>query len=553
MSYSLRRGSIFSGRGLPNVSELSVVCDELDSRVSDELQRVLVDPFSSGASLNDTREIFTPVLHELDQRLARSSQMLKQRQNMCTPIGKLSDEIILEILEYCAREHLFGHYSPEGTNLPAPFSLCSKWRNIAIRSPTLWSHISLPTPSCLLELFLSRNGNVPLAVVVDIEDKLLENEDFSFDNLGSSLRPILPRISRLSLQWNSPEAENVMTLNTFIAEQIGQRELPALEMLHVNSIYTFDEPITKINAPKLLTLNFIGFAPSVPSFVHDTVTELNLSGREFELHEALDVLAALPLLETCAINTAEHDEPTLVTDYHAPVLLPRLKKILLTSFNVDQMDYLVKHLEIPPLAFMRLDTCADPDEHFLLFEDFLGPLITLSEGHCVSHGVDQNSFGCYVESHELICKSGRQMVVTHDTPSDSVDIIRLSRYWTNLSLIDLHITRLPSVVELVHVINCWLKISHLGIHTENADFERLLEAFEISVSLPCPLLRSLDCTGTSFNAGRMGRFLRLRRGQSRPIRELGFTKDLVQWTDTEREVDAFSTLVELVQSVDSHV
>ncbi|KZS91730.1 hypothetical protein SISNIDRAFT_487047 [Sistotremastrum niveocremeum HHB9708] len=549
MTYSQMPRTTFSGRGFPNVSELSLVCDELDSRVSDELQRVLVDPFSSGHSIR----AFTAVLHELDQRLARSSQLLKQRQNMCTPIGKLSDEIILEILEYCAKEHLFGHYSPKGTNLPAPFSLCSKWRNIAVRSPTLWSNISLPMPSDLLDLFMSRNGNVPLAVVVDIVDqvvdKLLENEDFSFDSLGSSLRPVLPRISRLSLLWTSPNAENVMTLNTFIAQHIGHRELTSLEVLHINSIYTFDEPITKINAPKLLTLNFVGFVPSVPSFVDNTVTELNLSGREFELHEVLDVLAALPLLETCMIDTAEHDEPQLITDYHPPVFLPRVKKIHLASFNVDQMDYLVKHLEIPPSAFMRLDTCADPDEHLLAFEDFLGPLITLSERQCVSRAIDHYSYGGYVQSHELICKSGRQMVLTHKTHSEFIDIMRLARYAMNLSLIDLCVASLPSTAELVYVINCWSKIVHLGMRTEDADFERLLEAFETSADVPCPLLESLDCTGTSFNAGRMGQFLRFRTRQNVPLRELRFTKDLVQWTETEPEIDAFSTLVELVQSV----
>lgn len=72
-------------------------------------------------SSSDQRFIISALL-ELERRLARSCRTFKQLHNMCSPVGHLSDELVLEVLRYCEfeRDSSDGHGAMK---IPVVFSL----------------------------------------------------------------------------------------------------------------------------------------------------------------------------------------------------------------------------------------------------------------------------------------------------------------------------------------------------------------------------------------------------------------------------------------------
>ncbi|KZS91726.1 hypothetical protein SISNIDRAFT_467333 [Sistotremastrum niveocremeum HHB9708] len=436
---------------------------------------------------------------------------------------RLPDELILDILARCAKDHPSGRFSPKGMFFPAAFCLCSKWRKIAIQSPSLWTDISLPMSSIIFNLFLSRSRNLPLSIDVDIEDMPSSKE--ALDSLGSSLRQSLARVSFLRMVWSPRHVEK--SLNVFLSDQFGDSEFTTLSCFKIDSYDSFDEPIVSLNMPRLEILDYSSHISSFPKFMDtSTIIDLSLAGTDAQPDEVLDLLCDFPCLEYFVMGSS--DEPVLIGS-HDVVRLEKLKMFSVSECHVDPVDYVIRHLQVPSSAYMRLDTWEFNSSVSL--QDFIGPYIL----QCHEYNIDpaRPSGSSQPFLHSLSSKSICNMYIWYEAKGrpEIVSLQELAPYFINLSVIKLDIQILPSVPELIRTISFWPNIVHLGIHTREEDFERLLEAFRISPGLPCPLLESLDCTRTKFKAESMGQFLAARKNRGVPIQNLTFTEGFA--TETE--------------------
>ncbi|KZS89500.1 hypothetical protein SISNIDRAFT_458699 [Sistotremastrum niveocremeum HHB9708] len=97
---------------------------------------------------------------------------------------------------------------------------------------------------------------------------------------------------------------------------------------------------------------------------------------------------------------------------------------------------------------------------------------------------------------------------------------------------------LASRSSLIGALNSWTQLTHIGVFTEEMQFEKLLSALEAAPGPLCPKLQSLNCSGTRFSSTRMKHFLQSRKDNDVPLLELKFTKGFA-----EPNVAAFASLV----------
>ncbi|KAJ3515224.1 hypothetical protein NLJ89_g1892 [Agrocybe chaxingu] len=141
------------------------------------------------------------------EKLKRSRYPLQTRRNhIHDPMLKnLPHEVVSRIFASCVvadYESRSQHYSPR--RLPLPFVLgavCKPWREIAWRTPQLWTRISISVPSSdkldlhreIIEQWLSRSGRLPLSL--HLEASKLRSYVVNFIQPDQPSRDNLPPIS----------------------------------------------------------------------------------------------------------------------------------------------------------------------------------------------------------------------------------------------------------------------------------------------------------------------------------------------------------------------
>ncbi|TFK65487.1 hypothetical protein BDN72DRAFT_773315, partial [Pluteus cervinus] len=105
----------------------------------------------------------------IDKEIAAMQETIRELRtfrNTFTPSYRLPPEILSRIFSLI---RLFSTLVPRSHGLSslqwvAVTSVSKHWRNVAIRSPELWSHISSSYPKPLLQEWLQRSKASPLSV-----------------------------------------------------------------------------------------------------------------------------------------------------------------------------------------------------------------------------------------------------------------------------------------------------------------------------------------------------------------------------------------------------
>ncbi|TFK72271.1 hypothetical protein BDN72DRAFT_763541, partial [Pluteus cervinus] len=137
--------------------------------------RQFISSFSSSSPVADhctDQELLDTLIGQVENALA----LLKKRRNSLSPITRLSSDILLDIFQYIQpRSRRFGFVGKRTSEFPfaehvepdhfqwvkAVTHVCSRWRDLAINSPTLWTTITFPHPLCTSEV-LDRSRLAPL-------------------------------------------------------------------------------------------------------------------------------------------------------------------------------------------------------------------------------------------------------------------------------------------------------------------------------------------------------------------------------------------------------
>ncbi|KZT31791.1 hypothetical protein SISSUDRAFT_1133497 [Sistotremastrum suecicum HHB10207 ss-3] len=449
-------------------------------------------------------------LKEFSSMQKRIERSFKIQHNRCIPIDRLSDEIITEILQY-EIDNAGDNWSFKDFPLFPTYSICTRWRQVAIKSPSLWTRMSLPCPPRLFRLIRDRSRSNQLKVFVS---NASGPDPIDTASLGESLRQLVPRISKLRVSWDWFATQlDMISFDCLLYDYVGQREFSALREIDLTDTFTDDpecDPID-LNAPALRKLIFEG----LPSFIArpiPSLIDLQYKSCDFGIKEILNLLSYHPQLHSCSIvNTGFRRD---FKGHHNIVFLNSLQNLVLDNLHVSGMEILLANLTLPASARLTLGTYVHDHDHDL-FEKFFEPYLSKSDELKITSDTKNIIYSMTYKSRGAITIAHR----AGDSPLPT-----LAKCPTDLSLIDIHHSILPPVSDLIHGFTLWSKIAHIRVCTEELQFENLLTALEETPAIVCPLLRILDCTGTEFSGLRMKSFLEFRENRGVCIQTLKFTR-----------------------------
>ncbi|KZT32153.1 hypothetical protein SISSUDRAFT_1123555 [Sistotremastrum suecicum HHB10207 ss-3] len=477
------------------------------------------DPQFSVKEMEGMQKNFSDMQTRLDRRI-------KRYHNSSTPIGRLADELIVEILRLTLEPWLPLLFSPQKPiGIRDLCSICSRWRNLAINSPVLWSRILLPCPTKTYKLFRDRSKSSPLEICISWDALPLEDKEADLRRAGECLRELAPRISWLQLYCN-PGGVGDSDIQPFLATYAGRKEFTRLKYLDLIAPSSF-ETLSPLNMPSLETLRFDGPLRFIPqSLTH--ITRLELDCYEHQLFDIVIALEKFPLVEHLCIRTiVPLDEDDEEQNKHHIVTLSNLRSLSVDDIHPSDMEPMLQHLELPPSASIVWGTHEpreEPSQHVSL-ERMLGSRMSSCYSLQIS---DVQLASCFHESQysftqTINSKNGGLFSVSFGNIEEDVEsaaLRDLSSYPTELAVLDWQLPWLPSLSILIDVLTSWSSLTQIRICTHEDEFERLLSAIEESPDVVCPVLESLDCTGTRFSGVRMKHFLDFRHTNCRTLREL---------------------------------
>ncbi|KZS91733.1 hypothetical protein SISNIDRAFT_487050 [Sistotremastrum niveocremeum HHB9708] len=523
--------SITEPQTQPNLSEL---CSELETMIEDKIEPHLVE---NPDLPNDELDAAERAVDQIQTRLMTTASLLKQQRNRRTPIGRLTDDVILEILQYCDFDRLQDH-SFSAIQIPPAFTLCSKWRNVAINAPSLWVDISLPLTPEFFDIFLHRSGNSPLNVNVsntqipEDEDEEDEGDAAIDDHLRAPLRRVIPRIGQLKIIWKTGTGR-AWILTRFLEDTFDQTELPSLTLLDIviedtDYFEQSDKSLIAMNTPRLQEFRFAGYLPFMPLVSAESVTRLVYDSTFWidSPSQISNLLSKFPNLEQCTIDS----DPKEVEDTGTCVAVSanKLKSAEIGTLYLSAANDFLTKLQMPVVASFSLKITHgnEPLPAEGVFEELLKAQISWAHEMEVVNDEDGYQFA-------LRSKLGRQMKITYSLPEsttpglswrEEVSFSRLAEQSNNLSTLALCLDPLPPMDHLTAFLHSSSSLTHIRITTSRVDFPAFLKALE-SPEILCPLLTSIDCTGINPDMDRVCQFLDLRKRLGVPLKEVKISKD----------------------------
>ncbi|KZS91728.1 hypothetical protein SISNIDRAFT_467335 [Sistotremastrum niveocremeum HHB9708] len=499
-----------------------------------------------GSSTGYQKESLLDVETTISDYLPPLSTFLKQQRNMCAPIGRLSDELVIEVLHYSLYDiRNWAGWYPGTRVIPPAFYLCTRWRNITLHCASLWETVYLPAPPDMFEAFKRRGGLRTLRVIVTTVCMTGEMEEEApvLDQLSNNLRDLAPRISELFITWEEYTPEDV-DLNDFLESEFKNVTFSSLKALHITDYRHRGEPSFTLDTPILRELEFYGSPDPLPLVSPGCLVKLCLSGVNYEPVDILDILSLYPYLEHFSVSDPcdwegwEHEY-----SIQPPVSLRNLKSFEISRYPLNSLNHLFTSLDVPASVHWKLSGCSHNDEG-LDFASFLGLRMSAYDGIRIA----ENSHSYYGVAFTLMTCLEPRIEIGYSASASRNDaklpsLVRIASYPCDLKRIELLTKWLPESEELVEAFRRWAGITYIKGCSPEADFERLLSALTTTPDIPCPLLETLDCTGMKLNVQRMKKFFECRIEEGVPVRQLIVDPGILGGIDL---VEELAGLVEIV-------
>lgn len=286
---------------------------------------------------------------------------LKSRINGMAFTARIPPEILSEIFTLVAVDYYearrWHHYgSTHAYKWITLTHVCRAWREIALNTPRLWSHIVLTQPTVAKQV-LARSKKAPLWLSASL--------NHSDDQRAETLDVLMKESARLKELHLTGPAHTVQALS---AKWRTSADL--LETINISSDFRQFDPASLLPAPPLSSQIFSGQTPKLshlqlhriavdwsnPLFcntlktliihtVYDNAPSLG------EFSHLLDALEAMPQLETLQLNESiprlPDDATQLSHNVQRTISLPHLRHIELFSDAIDSAN-LLRHISAPP-------------------------------------------------------------------------------------------------------------------------------------------------------------------------------------------------------------
>jgi hypothetical protein len=287
----------------------------------------------------------------------------KCQHNLSLKVNQLPPEVLSDIFHFCRRDVLA---SVAFANFPAydPFPhllvhICRHWRDLALRTPTLWSSLRY-TPDCpWFDTLLARSGGAPLTLVFELHaatigpiQTLLEKnihricQLFVIDSLESEqqiplalLQPALA-LENLYVLRKGLLHEGLVRSDGILSSQLFSGVMPRLRSLRLSTC----------------NLDWRSVSDTHMASVHELTVECHpqLNGGGFTGQKISDILGSLAGMRQLRKLVLDYALPAEVQDeVGVQVELPQLNELSITS-NEMSAAVLIHYLRWPPKVSLRL-------------------------------------------------------------------------------------------------------------------------------------------------------------------------------------------------------
>lgn len=279
------------------------------------------------------------VVHLDDKILA-----LKHQRNSLIPVGHLPPEILATVFA------IYVANPPQKYILRSYWWLtilhvCSRWRQIVLTCPRLWTSIDPGDPE-LVATVLQLSKGLPLTI--QLWSDMDHCDAFKLYEL------VLPHLSRFRAAYMqiTPEVVNLLKSETV------KLEAPLLESLGMALESNLGD-FSDMSLPRLQTLNVVsGTRDILQSLLRPTLTDLALTDHPTQPRELVDLFASLPSLQKlrirhCARNGLE--DPGLFVPPTRTVHLSQLKALWMDEEEGRDAAhaYLLDRFTLPDTAKFR--------------------------------------------------------------------------------------------------------------------------------------------------------------------------------------------------------
>ncbi|KAK7050465.1 F-box domain-containing protein [Favolaschia claudopus] len=256
------------------------------------------------------------------------------------PVLTLPNEIVAEILVHCLPPY---PYQPPlvGPSSPIPLThICSRWRDIALKTPLLWRAVYLAVPACvpsdLQNIWLSRSGHCPISVGVDDQ---LTRYKVGGDELIAAVLPYCARweyvslsidmVNGLTLEGSMPLLRKLTVVAGIWEGCLDFSDAPLLRSvdLDVCAARRIVLPWTQLTSMRLHDILFQGcfhFLRMATNLVH---CELSLSNMLDDEDDVREQPVTLPSLESL---TLRHEDKK-INDCLGYLILPKLSRLIVDT------------------------------------------------------------------------------------------------------------------------------------------------------------------------------------------------------------------------------
>jgi hypothetical protein len=305
---------------------------------------------------------------------AMSTSSAKCDAGGISPVDTLPNEILVLIFEeaFKPRPKRFGC----STELRIS-RVSQRWRNVAIRTPFLWTRIylSLYTWADQLECYLFRSGLRPLDVMVEIRPNSVTGrpERASVDDLCNAIAKVVHRCQfmHLFIERSDHMYEALTSLTSAAALQLVHLRLYTSAFSNNEDFPTPD--ILRGGAPVLRSIVFVAtpcfFTPQLDSVtnveLHD-IPDVRLSQEAVEMLPRFSALSHLVLRDLYANEDPEDDPPLSKVELPSLRTLHLIKVSYIDDPTVICLPMLI--IEAPKLECLFLDGVSEDDWSDILDE-----------------------------------------------------------------------------------------------------------------------------------------------------------------------------------------
>ncbi|KAH6911005.1 hypothetical protein BKA70DRAFT_1146351, partial [Coprinopsis sp. MPI-PUGE-AT-0042] len=299
-------------------------------------------------------------IETMKQRRAIYASFVADHRALISPIRHMPPDILHNIFSHCVPYDTPGKVMQASEAPLLLVQICRHWRDLAIKTPTLWSTIFLKIPVeslvSLTTAWLSRAEGCPLTIFFrDIDAIQSSPIEESFLSLSPSQ---VPRLRSIRMEWLPRQPIFDVATHTF-----HHTLTPATGTTAPTS------PLLILKATRLQHLSLGGFTGNLKDIpvAWSNLTEFShirpqrfASGKatSFSPSAALALLQGCPNLVRCELNIFEYTPAVDVnpdqTTVSQHIKLPRLQRFVVSEYKNGPSLTFLDSLELPALDSLTL-------------------------------------------------------------------------------------------------------------------------------------------------------------------------------------------------------